>query len=129
MPFENRGTAEERAALVRDIRESRVPEHLRDGLVRYFADGILPGGFLQAVLCNVLEEAMARHFNPAQAAATISTIHGFLLEHAPADAWGSRAKVLAWTTTPDRLEIASKADALAGHQAMCERVAAAIRDQ
>ena len=95
------------ARLVEALADSGVPNHLRDGLVRYFTDGILPGGFLQAVLCNVLEEAMARHsgLGPEHAARTISTIYGFLLEHAPAVAWGSRDRVLAWTTTPQRLEI------------------------
>ena len=33
------------------------------------------------------------------------TLVDFLFGHAPAPAWGSRDSVLAWTTTPDRLEI------------------------
>lgn len=81
---------------------SGVPEHLRSGLVRYFADGILPGSFLAAVLCNDLTKAVVR--------ADPFSLHGlealvtFLIDHAPADAWGSYEAVLGWTTTPDRLE-------------------------
>jgi hypothetical protein len=41
----------------------------------------------------------------AHAEYEIGKIHGFLLQHAPLDAWGSHEKVLAWTTTPARLEI------------------------
>ena len=88
------------------LAESKVPEHPRDGLVRYFSSGILPGGFLQAVLCNNLPQAMARHAgSPAHAAYTIGVLHGFLFEYAPPSSWGTREKVLAWTTTPDRLEV------------------------
>jgi hypothetical protein len=95
------------ADLVGALPDSEIPPHLRAALVRYFVDGILPGGFLQAVLCADLPQAMARHsgLGSAHAEYTIGKIYGFLLDHAPFDAWGSRAKVLAWTTTPDRLEI------------------------
>jgi len=83
---------------------SAVPPHLRGGLLRYFVAGILPGSFLQAVLCNDLVKAVRRH-SGAGAAYTITVLRKFLLEHAPFEAWGSREKVLAWTTTPDRLEV------------------------
>jgi hypothetical protein len=92
--------------IVGAIATSHVPEHLREGLVRYFADGILPGGFLQAVLCNDLEGAVHRHCGGG-AAYTITVIRAFLIKDAPPDAWGSVTKVLAWTTTPNRLEIGS----------------------
>lgn len=82
---------------------SGVPHHLRAGLVRYFSDGILPGSFLQAVLCNNLQLALARADPVAWAG--LASIVTFLRTHAPDDAWGSRETVLAWTTTPDRLEI------------------------
>jgi hypothetical protein len=85
------------------IARSSVPEHLRGGLVRYMSDGILPGGFLQAVLCNNLMEAAARA-DPTSAR-TLVPIVQFLTDHAPASSWGSREKVLAWTTTPGRLEM------------------------
>lgn len=98
----------ERAPLVARVVDalacSHVPDHLRGGLVRYFEHGILPGGFLQAVLCMNLPEAVARHAGPG-AATTITILFQFLIVHAPLQAWGSRDNVLAWTTTPQRLEI------------------------
>lgn len=80
-----------------------VPEHLRAGLVRYFSDGILPGSFLQAVLSNDLAAAISRA-DPV-ALRGLETIVAFLANVAPARAWGSRAAVLAWTTTPNRYEL------------------------
>jgi hypothetical protein len=100
-------TDENREALVQRIvgalPASGIPEHLRGGLVRYFADGILPGSFLQAVLCNDLQEAVTRAA-PGSLSALLPLII-FLNNEAPSAAWGSRSQVLAWTTTPDRLEI------------------------
>ncbi len=91
------------ARIIEGLTQSEVPRHLRAGLVRYFSDGILPGGFLQAVLCNDLRAAVGRADPYSTAALGILVM--FLVEHAPARAWGSREKVLAWTTTPDRLEV------------------------
>jgi hypothetical protein len=82
---------------------SGVPAHLREGLLRYFSDGILPGSFLQAVLCNNLIEAV-RRADPISFHA-LPSLFEFLVAYAPADSWGAREKVLGWTTTPARLEI------------------------
>jgi len=91
------------ADLVANLARSGVPQHLRDGLVRYVADGILPGGFLQAVLANDLKWAV--HRADPRSLATLPLLVWFLTDHAPSNAWGSREKVLAWTTTPDQLEV------------------------
>lgn len=80
-----------------------VPMHLRRGLALYFSAGILPGSFLQAVLCNNLREAWLR--GDPIARRDLFCIVDFLHSWAPIDSWGSRDKVLAWTVTPDRLEI------------------------
>jgi hypothetical protein len=91
------------ATVVQALARSDVPHHLRAGLVRYFSDGILPGGFLQAVLCNDLLLAVGRG-DPESLDGLVRLVR-LLTEHAPWRAWGSKAKVLAWTTTPDRLEV------------------------
>jgi hypothetical protein len=96
-----RDTLVERA--IAGVAECHVPMHLRDGLVRYFSDGILPGSFLQAVLCNDLAQAILRAAPNGLSA--LPPLILFLQHYAPASAWGSRDLVLAWTTTPDRLEI------------------------
>ncbi len=80
-----------------------VPDHLREGLVRYFKDGVLPGSFLQAVLCNDLTQAVSRA--DPRAFAGLRRLVEFLMWEAPLQSWGSRVRVLAWTTTPDRLEV------------------------
>jgi hypothetical protein len=85
------------------LAESHVPEHLRDGLVRYVTNGILPGGFMQAVLCNNLREAMRRGSYGGVVA--LPALVDFLTWHMPPEAWGSVARVLGWTSTPERLEI------------------------
>ena len=90
-------------AIIPAIAVSDVPEHLRPGLVRYFSDGILPGSFLQAVLVNDLMQA-ARRADPESGAGLVPLVD-FLVTHAPSTAWGSREAVLAWTTTPERLEV------------------------
>jgi hypothetical protein len=80
----------------------RVPPHLHDGLVRYLCDGILPGSFLQA--------ALADDFTLAAARADPVSLEGLVrlrifLSLLPASCWGSADRLLAYTTTPNRLEV------------------------
>jgi hypothetical protein len=100
-------TAAQHAKIVARILEALpragIPDHLHDGLVRYFADGILPGSFLQAVLCNDLTQTVKRGDRSSLAA--LPPLVEFLLWVAPMTAWGTRNNVLAWTTTPDRMEV------------------------
>jgi hypothetical protein len=42
------------------LREAGVPAHLHEGLALYAFERILPGSFLQAVLCNDLRQAVRR---------------------------------------------------------------------
>jgi hypothetical protein len=91
------------ARVVAGLAACGVPDHLRGGLVLYLAHGILPGGFLQAVLCNDLQQAIARG-DPVSLAG-LPALTEWLTHYAPAVAWGSVACVRAWTTTPERLEL------------------------
>lgn len=84
------------------LEQSTVPAHLHEGLLRYLHDRILPGGFMQAVLCNDLQQAVCRA-DPVSLAGLRALVE-FLQWDCPAEAWGSRDAVLAWTATPDRLE-------------------------
>jgi hypothetical protein len=101
-------TDEQREGIARDLiaglHAAAVPEHLRGGLIRYFVDGLLPGGFLQAVLCNDLTQAFTRAAD-VETTFYLPTLVECLLAHAPSAAWGSRDAVRAWTITPDRLEV------------------------
>jgi hypothetical protein len=97
------GRPDERLHWLRLMRDCAVPEHLRDGLARYLLDRILPGSFLQAVLCADLSEA-ARRGDPSSLVG-LGGLMAFLDHYAPDGSWGSRAAVLAWTVTPERLEV------------------------
>lgn len=37
---------------------AKIPEHMRDALIRYVTAGIRPGDFLTAVICNNLQRAV-----------------------------------------------------------------------
>lgn len=100
-------TEDERTALAAHLIEGAavcvVPSHLREGFYRYILDGILPGSFLQAVLCADLLE-VAWRADPVSLQGLPALLQ-FLEHYAPADCWRSRAAVLAWTSTPERIEI------------------------
>jgi hypothetical protein len=92
-----------RQALLIAFATAGVPAHLQGGLLRYFCDRILPGSFLQAVLCNDLAAAVRRG-DPTSLAGLVRLVK-VLEVIAPIEAWGSREAVLTWTVTPDRLEV------------------------
>ncbi len=77
-----------------EYREFVIPEYMGEGLDLWIQFGILPGGFLTAVLCNDLMDACGRADN--------SNIHNlpaycaFLYNEAPPACFGSPAKVEAW---------------------------------
>ena len=71
-----------------------VPAHMHGGLIRYLEQGIMPGGFLSAVLTNDLKRACASadHINIRR----IPDIVSFLYNFAPGPCWGSEEKVTEW---------------------------------
>lgn len=70
-----------------------IPEHCRDGMQRYIEQGILPGDFLQAVICNdlVLAASRADYINQQ----CLMDYARFLFQ-APSVCWGSQEKMQAW---------------------------------
>lgn len=74
--------------------DTYVPLHMRDGLKLYLENGIEPGSFMAAVLCNDLKEAFGRadHINIKH----IGTIVCWLFNHAPSTCWGSTDNYTAW---------------------------------
>ena len=71
-----------------------IPEHMAQGLDLYINEGIEPGSFLMAVLCNDLMEACGRadHINIRN----LPAYCGYLYNEAPPQCFGSPAKVEAW---------------------------------
>lgn len=76
------------------INYEMLPEHCRDGMKRYIEEGIIPGEFLEYVICNDLVHSLGqaddinrdRMFDYAM----------FLYNEAPGTAWGSKQKMIAW---------------------------------
>ena len=72
-----------------------IPGHMAGAVKRYILQGIPPGSFLTAVLCNDLREAFARADDENAAA-----MHGwvkFFYNYAPTGCWGSPENYSAWT--------------------------------
>jgi len=71
-----------------------IPDSLCGGLRRYLEDGIQPGGFLTAVICNDLMGAVAKG-GPNEIAA-LPSLAGWLYNEANGQASGSPEKMAAW---------------------------------
>jgi len=71
-----------------------VSDSILGGLERYLNNGIMPGGFLTAVLENNLKEAFARA--DMENSANLKNIVGYIYNNIPSDSWGSRDKITAY---------------------------------
>ncbi len=76
------------------FRQYKIPAHLGPALFFYLTDRQPPGGFLQSVLSNNLQDAVKRA-DPFSLAALLDIVD-FLLEAAPHASWGSPEKFRAW---------------------------------
>ena len=72
----------------------RLPEHMRDGARLYIEQGIAPGGFLTAVLCNDLAGAASRADGVNQR--YLFDWAQWLYNEIPSEAWGSEDTVNTW---------------------------------
>jgi hypothetical protein len=74
--------------------EFYIPEYMMESLERYINDGVPPGHFLQAVIENDLEAAVARadSNNMGQLPAYV----GYLYNKAPQGCWGYKGAVKDW---------------------------------
>jgi hypothetical protein len=71
-----------------------LPAHLREGMRRYIEQGIETGSFLRAILED--DHAKAFERGDLESLRGLPRLRGFLDRQAPAEAWGSPAKVQAW---------------------------------
>ena len=78
---------------MREFNYDNLPGHCRGGMRDYVECGIIPGSFLQAVICNDLVLAFGK-------ADDINTIYmksyAEFLYNAPMGCWGSEPKMLKW---------------------------------
>jgi hypothetical protein len=77
-----------------EIDYSRLPEHMRDGFMRWIEYGIEPGSFGMAIICNDLFEAFGRA--DSTNIARMKDIIQFFYNDAPSGCFGSRTKAAAW---------------------------------
>jgi len=71
-----------------------IPQRMMDGINRYLDYGIIPGSFLQAVICNDLMEAASRA--DTENLNNLPAFMAFFYHHTPSGCWGSQKKMLAW---------------------------------
>jgi hypothetical protein len=71
-----------------------IPEHMMEAIRRYIDHGIEPGGFLTAVICNDLKEAVGRA--DAQNVRLLVDYVRFFYNDAPSPCWGSPETMRAW---------------------------------
>jgi len=79
---------------MREMDYSLLPEHLRGGIKRYVEDGVQPGHFLTAVICNDLFGAFARADITYRNA--LFDIISFFYNETPGNCWGSPEKMVLW---------------------------------
>ena len=77
-----------------NINYDMLPEHTREGMRAYIETGRPVGSFLVAILSNDFVEAVGRADSINQT--LLFDYAMFLRNEAPANCWGSRAKVDAW---------------------------------
>lgn len=81
-----------------------IPEYTKAALNRYIKHGIMPGGFLTAVLSNDLFGAVAHADSDNMLA--IPDIVKFIYMECPSSCWGSRQAVLDYARQVSAQEMA-----------------------
>ena len=82
---------------------NKLPEHIRGATQRYIERGILPGDFLQAVICNDLKESFARA--DEENIAKMFDIVSFFYNEVPRLCWGSKERMKTWMANKEAEEL------------------------
>ena len=91
--------------------QGQISPTIMRGLVRYVRDGILPGGFLRAVISNDLMEAACRA--DQDNALSLADVALLIFHHCPSKCFGSDEAMAAWAAMPSGVrERCYKADFL-----------------
>ena len=72
----------------------QIPETMMGGIRRYIDFGIAPGGFLYAVICNDLKEAVG--CADSENLANLPAFVFYFYNDAPSKCWGSPEKAKVW---------------------------------
>lgn len=71
-----------------------IPDRMMPAIRRYIDEGVIPRGFLQAVICNDLQEAWG--YADDENLENLPAYVAFFCDETPLICWGSRKKMLAW---------------------------------
>ena len=71
-----------------------IPDYMQGGVRRWIEDGIAPGHFLTAVLCNDLKEACGRADDENRV--RLHDYVSFFYSYAPTGCWGSPDRFNDW---------------------------------
>lgn len=72
-----------------------IPKRITEGIDRYVKTGILPGGFLRAVISNDLRAAIGNADDENKAVLDLIVI--YMNWETPGNCWGSNDKMLSWS--------------------------------
>ena len=73
---------------------SKIPERMKPGIRRYILDGVIPGHFLSAIVCNDLFDAFGRADD--ENVKIIEDYIRFFYNYPPSGCYGSEERVRAW---------------------------------
>lgn len=71
-----------------------IPERMMDHIEAYIMEGTPVGGFLSAVICNDLSNAVGRADD--ENLRNLPAFVGYFYNKAPSECWGSKEKMQAW---------------------------------
>jgi len=71
-----------------------IPDRMMPGINWYIENGIKPGDFLTAVICNDLREAVGRADDENMQ--NLTAFVGYFYNEAPGRCWGSPEKMKEW---------------------------------
>jgi len=76
------------------IKNKYIPERMMRGIENYVQRGIIPGNFLQAVICNNMQLSFRKADD--ENFENMAAFAGYFYWEVPVDAWGSYKAMLAW---------------------------------
>ena len=76
------------------FRQFHIPDRMMPGIKRYIENGIKPGDFLTAVICNDLRGACGQADD--ENSANLPAYVGYFYNELPSPCWGSAEKMEKW---------------------------------
>ena len=71
-----------------------IPDQMMGSIKRYIEYGVIPGNFLQAIICNNLKEAVGKADD--ENIDNLPAYIGYFYNEAPTNCWGSHKRMVDW---------------------------------